>query len=96
MRDNIIITILVTLMLALFSYFIYVTQDSYELVIQEEKHIIIEKQIIRESTNNFGAFREEYKILPENGEIKDLELDQYMSYNIGDSITITSTYKQRK
>jgi len=79
-----------------FGWVIYDVENNYELVIQEERHVILEKQIIRESTNNFGAFREEYKILLENGEIKDLELDQYMSYNIGDSITITSTYKQRK
>jgi hypothetical protein len=96
MKENIILIAIFILFFSGFGWAIYDRENNCELVTQEEKHIIIEKQIIRESTNNFGAFREEYKVLLENGKIEDLELDQYMSFKIGDSITITSTYEQRK
>lgn len=96
MRENIILAVITVVTLFTFSYFIFNAENNYEWVNEEEAHVIQAKQIVKESTNNFGAFREEYKFLLENGKIRDVELEDYMSYGVGDTIVVSLTYKQQK
>lgn len=96
MRYNIVLATILIATLSAFGYFVYNLENNYELVTEKETHIIQAKQTVIKSTNNFGAFREEYKFLLEHGEIRDVELEEYMSYEIGDTIVVELTYKQEK
>lgn len=94
-KENLVFLLIVIIALSLFGCFVYDREINYEWVTTQTKHIVVEKQIIKVSTNNFGAFREEYKLLLDNGELQDAELEEYMSFNKDDTITITNHYKER-
>lgn len=96
MKDTTMVIICLLFCFGGFAYLVYDSETNYKWVEVKETHTIKNKQTIRESTNNFGAFREEYKFLLENGELKDVELNEYMNYESGDTIVLINNYRQEK
>jgi hypothetical protein len=89
MKENILI-----IALAIFAFiFIGLSFDYLKneknIQFEEKEYIIISKQITKESTNNFGAFREEYNFLLNNDEIETVDLETFMKYKENDTILIT-------
>lgn len=96
MKTNIILIAVVLLCFGGFGCVVYNRESNYEQVTDKEIHIVKNKQVIGKSTSNFGAFREEYKLLLETNEVQDVKLEEYMDCNIGDTIIISKTYLQEK
>ena len=55
--------------------------------------VIAKKYTENESTNNFGAFRTNHYFLYTNGNLEDVELELYISSEIGDTIVKTESYR---
>jgi ABC-type transport system involved in multi-copper enzyme maturation permease subunit len=58
----------------------------------EVRDVVVAKQSEQESINRFGQFRTNYYILFESGELRKVELKEYMEFNVGDTLTWTETY----
>lgn len=83
-------------MISLVVYEIHNRHTNYETHFETVTYVIINKESEQESTNNLGNFRTNYYLLLDNGELKDVELKEYMSLNIGDTISWTESYETRK
>lgn len=77
-------------------YKIHDRNTNYETHFETVTHVIINKESEQESTNNLGNFRTNYYLLLDDGELKNVELKEYMSLNIGDTISWTESYETRK
>ena len=55
--------------------------------------IIAKKYTENESINNFGAFRTNHYFLYTNGNLEDVELELYISSEIGDTIVKIENYR---
>jgi len=77
-------------------YEIHDRNTNYETHFETVTHVIINKESEQESTNNLGNFRTNYYLLLDSGELKDVELKEYMSLNIGDTISWVESYETRK
>jgi hypothetical protein len=52
----------------------------------EVKGVVVAKQSEQESINRFGDFRTNYYVLFESGELQEVELKEYMEFNVGDTL----------
>jgi len=52
----------------------------------EVEGVVVGKESEQESINRFGDFRTNYYILFESGELKEVELKEYMEFNVGDTL----------
>jgi hypothetical protein len=64
-----------------------IKERKYETV--ETKLIIVKKYAETESRNNMGAFDNMHYFLYSNGELEDVKLEEYITYEIGDTIVKT-------
>lgn len=56
--------------------------------------VVIEKKYAEnESTNNFGSFRTNHYFLYTNGELEVVELKDYITYEVGDTLLKTEHYR---
>jgi hypothetical protein len=55
--------------------------------------IIVKKYAEIESRNNMGAFDTYHYFLYNNGELEDVELKEYITYEIGDTIVKTESVR---
>ncbi len=53
----------------------------------EVQGVVVAKQAEQESINRFGEFRTNYYILFESGELQEVELKEFMEFNVGDTLT---------
>lgn len=58
----------------------------------EVKGVVAAKESEQESINRFGEFRTNYYILFESGELREVELKEYMEFNVGDTLTWYETH----
>lgn len=103
MKDNVLSKIFFVIfgliaigMISLVVYEIYDRNTNYETHFETVTHVIVNKESEQESINNLGNFRTNYYLLLDDGELKDVELKEYMSLNIGDTISWTESYETRK
>lgn len=68
-----------------YNYFSDITAENTEIV--EVTGIVVAKESEQEAINRFGDFRTNYYILFESGELQEVELKEYMSFNVGDTLT---------
>lgn len=83
-------------MISMAAYEIYDRNTNYETHFEKVTHVIVNKESEQESINNLGNFRTNYYLLLDDGELKEVELKEYMSLNIGDTISWTESYETRK
>lgn len=83
-------------MIGMVIYEINDRHTNYETHFETITHVIINKESEKESINNFGNFRTNYYLLLDDGKLKNVELKEYMSLNIGDTISWTESYEVRK
>lgn len=57
-----------------------------------ECYVIKKKHMEQESYNGHGAFNTEHYFLMEDGTLKNVQLKDYIEYEIGDTICWTETY----
>lgn len=67
------------------NYFSDIAAENTEIV--EVTGIVIAKESEQESINRFGDFRTNYYLLFESGELREVELREYMKFNVGDTLT---------
>jgi hypothetical protein len=58
----------------------------------EVRDVVVAKQSEQESINRFGEFRTNYYILFESGELQEVELKEFMEFNVGDTLTWYETH----
>lgn len=58
----------------------------------EVQGVVVAKQSEQESINRFGEFRTNYYILFESGELQEVELKEFMEFNVGDTLTWYETH----
>ena len=68
-----------------FSYFSEKRLDNSETI--EASGIVVAKQSEQESIGRFGDFRTNYYLLFDSGEIREVDLKEYMEFNVGDTLT---------
>jgi hypothetical protein len=68
----------------IYNYFSVKTLESSETI--EVKGVVVAKQSEQESINRFGDFRTNYYVLFESGELQEVELKEYMEFNVGDTL----------
>jgi hypothetical protein len=73
-----------------FNYFSAKTLESSETV--EVQGVVVSKQSEQESIGRFGDFRTNYYVLFESGELREVELKEYMEFNVGDTLTWYETH----
>jgi hypothetical protein len=73
-----------------YNYFNAKTLESSETV--EVQGVVVSKQSEQESINRFGDFRTNYYVLFESGELREVELKEYMEFNVGDTLTWYETH----
>jgi hypothetical protein len=73
-----------------FNYFNESKLESSKTV--EVSGIVVAKQTEQESIGRFGDFRTNYYILFESGELREVELKEYMEFNVGDTLTWYETH----
>jgi len=66
-----------------------VAEDSETIEVQG---VVVAKQSEQESINRFGEFRTNYYILFESGELQEVELKEFMEFNVGDTLTWYETH----
>lgn len=99
MKNKILDAVFIFIVVGMFSFlgcYIYDRNTNYETHFETVTHVIINKESEQESTNNLGNFRTNYYLLLDSGELKDVELKEYMSLNIGDTISWIESYETRK
>lgn len=67
-----------------FNYFSEKTLENIETV--RVTGVVVAKQSEQISTNRFGDFRTDYYVLFESGELTEVELKEYMEFNVGDTL----------
>ena len=73
--------------------FSYIEEHQPEIFKTVEVHdVVVAKQSEQESINRFGQFRTNYYVLFESGELRKVELKEYMEFNVGDTLTWNETY----
>ncbi len=73
-----------------YNYFSAKTVESSETI--EVKGVVVAKQSEQESIGRFGDFRTNYYVLFESGELQEVELKEYMEFNVGDTLTWYETH----
>lgn len=68
-----------------------IKERKYETV--KTELIIVKKYAEIESRNNMGAFDTYHYFLYNNGELEDVELKEYITYEIGDTIVKTESVR---
>lgn len=68
-----------------------IKERKYETV--KTELIIVKKYAEIESRNNMGAFDKYHYFLYNNGELEDVELKEYITYEIGDTIVKTESVR---
>ncbi len=68
----------------LFHYIEQHSPDISETI--EVRDVVVAKQAEQESTNRFGDFTTNYYILFQSGELREVELKEYMEFNVGDTL----------
>ena len=72
--------------------FYYIEEHQPEILkTVEVQDVVVAKQSEQESINRFGQFRTNYYVLFESGELRKVELKEYMEFNVGDTLTWTET-----
>lgn len=66
-----------------------IKERKYETI--ETKLVLFKKYAEAESRNNMGAFNTYHYFLYSNGELEDVELKEYMTYEVGDTIIKTES-----
>jgi len=83
----IIFTILIC---SIFNYLSAEVAENLETI--EVQGVVVAKQSEQESINRFGEFRTNYYILFESGELQEVELKEFMEFNVGDTLTWYETH----
>ena len=73
-----------------FNYFSAKTLESSETV--KVQSVVVAKQSEQESIGRFGDFKTNYYVLFESGELQEVELKEYMEFNVGDTLTWYETH----
>jgi hypothetical protein len=73
-----------------YNYFSAKTLESSETV--EVQSVVVAKQSEQESIGRFGDFKTNYYVLFESGELQEVELKEYMEFNVGDTLTWYETH----
>ena len=91
-----IIGLLVAAMTITVSWYCYHQVNDYEWVSVEHKGLIVAKHEEQVSINRMGEFRTEYHALLADGEMMDLTEKEFMTFEVGDSLTWSTGEKQLK
>jgi hypothetical protein len=78
------------LICSIFNYVDEKVAEDSEMI--EVQGVVVAKQSEQESINRFGEFRTNYYILFESGELQEVELKEFMEFNVGDTLTWYETH----
>jgi len=81
----------VILLVAVGILFIFIALDKREMGKETLKYTVVIKKKYSEqvSTNNFGAFRNKYYFLYDNGHLTPVELEEFVKFEVGDTLVVT-------
>jgi len=81
----------VILLVAVSIWLIFITFDKREMGKETLQYEVVIKKKYSEqvSTNNFGAFRNRYYFLYDNGHLTPVELEEFIKFEVGDTLVIT-------
>lgn len=82
--------LLYTMLVAVLFTSCEIKERKYETI--ETKLVILKKYAETESSNNMGAFYTNHYFLYSNGELEDVDLKDYITYEIGDTIVKTESH----
>ncbi len=67
--------------------------EPYQYKTEKVCHVLIEKQVVNEPINGWGAFEEHYYFLYDNQELKEVSLHSYMEFKTGQTLCWNETYR---
>ena len=81
----------VILLVAVSIWLIFIAFDKREMGKETLQYEVVIKKKYSEqvSTNNFGAFRNRYYFLYDNGHLTPVELEEFIKFEVGDTLVIT-------
>lgn len=91
-----IMGLIIASMLITISWYCYHQVNDYEWISVEHKGLIVAKHEEQVAINRMGEFRTEYHALLADGEMMDLTEKEFMTFEVGDSLTWSTGEKQLK
>jgi hypothetical protein len=91
-----IMGLIIAAMLITMSWYCYHQVNDWEWIEVEHKGLIVAKHEEQVSINRMGEFRTEYHALLADGEMLDLTEKEFMTFQVGDSLTWSTAEKQLK
>jgi hypothetical protein len=89
---GVFITAIITTAVICFTYNYFDEKKIENSETIEVRDVVVSKQSEQESINRFGDFTTNYYILFQSGELREVELKEYMEFNVGDTLIWYETH----